>query len=64
MSGPSDTPSAPHTPVLLRPLLAAVAPVSGRWLDGTFGAGGYSRRLLEAGAERVTGIDRDPSALL
>lgn len=51
---------APHIPVLLRPLLEAVAPVSGVWLDGTFGAGGYSRGLLEAGAEKVIGVDRDP----
>jgi 16S rRNA (cytosine1402-N4)-methyltransferase len=62
MSGPSDTPSAPHTPVLLRPLLAAVAPVSGRWLDGTFGAGGYTRGLLDAGAAQVVAVDRDPLA--
>lgn len=53
----------PHIPVLLRPLLAAVAPVEGDWLDGTFGAGGYARGLLEAGAARVTGVDRDPLAL-
>jgi 16S rRNA (cytosine1402-N4)-methyltransferase len=53
----------PHIPVLLRPLLAAVAPVEGEWLDGTFGAGGYARGLLEAGAARVTGVDRDPLAL-
>lgn len=53
----------PHVPVLLRPLLAAVAPVSGVWLDGTFGAGGYSRGLLAAGADRVIGVDRDPLAL-
>jgi 16S rRNA (cytosine1402-N4)-methyltransferase len=53
----------PHIPVLLRPLLAAVAPVGGVWLDGTFGAGGYARGLLEAGAERVIGVDRDPLAL-
>ncbi|MBL3567169.1 16S rRNA (cytosine(1402)-N(4))-methyltransferase RsmH [Rhodovulum sulfidophilum] len=52
---------SPHIPVLLRPLLEAVAPVSGLWLDGTFGAGGYSRGLLEAGADRVIGVDRDPS---
>ncbi len=52
----------PHTPVLLDPLLAAVAPVSGVWCDGTFGAGGYSRGLLAAGAARVIGIDRDPLA--
>ncbi len=54
---------SPHVPVLLRPLLAAVAPVSGTWLDGTFGAGGYARGLLAAGADRVIGIDRDPLAL-
>ena len=30
---------APHIPVLLRPLLQACAPVTGRWLDGTFGQG-------------------------
>jgi len=53
---------APHIPVLLRPLLKAVAPVSGTWLDGTFGAGGYTRGLLEAGAERVVAVDRDPLA--
>jgi 16S rRNA (cytosine1402-N4)-methyltransferase len=52
-----------HVPVLLGPLLAAVAPVRGIWLDGTFGAGGYARGLLEAGAERFIGIDRDPDAL-
>ncbi len=51
-----------HIPVLLRPLLAAVAPVSGVWLDGTFGAGGYTRGLLAAGADRVIGVDRDPLA--
>ncbi len=53
----------PHLPVLLRPILAAVAPVEGVWLDGTFGAGGYSRALLEAGAARVIAIDRDPRVL-
>lgn len=52
----------PHVPVLLEPLLDAVAPVSGVWIDGTLGAGGYTRGLLEAGAERVIGIDRDPLA--
>ncbi len=52
-----------HIPVLLAPLLAAVAPVTGRWLDGTFGAGGYARALLAAGADHVIGVDRDPLAL-
>ncbi len=50
----------PHIPVLLRPLLETVSPVEGRWLDGTFGAGGYARGLLDAGAEEVIGVDRDP----
>lgn len=52
---------APHIPVLLNPLLAAVAPVTGVWVDGTFGAGGYARGLLDAGAAQVIGIDRDPA---
>lgn len=51
----------PHLPVLLGPLLRAVAPVDGTWVDGTFGAGGYARGLLMQGAGRVIGIDRDPS---
>ena len=38
---------------------AALA-IEGHWLDGTFGAGGYARALLAAGADRVTGVDRDP----
>ncbi len=64
MLAPSDPSArAPHIPVLLRPLLEAVAPVGGLWLDGTFGAGGYARGLLEAGAAQVIGVDRDPLAL-
>ncbi|CAM3613092.1 16S rRNA (cytosine(1402)-N(4))-methyltransferase RsmH [Phaeobacter inhibens] len=62
MTTDRPTSTGPHVPVLLRPLLKAVAPVSGRWLDGTFGAGGYSRGLLEAGADHVIGVDRDPLA--
>ena len=58
----ASNPSAPHTPVLLRPILNAVAPVEGVWLDGTFGAGGYTRGFLEAGAARVIAVDRDPLA--
>lgn len=51
----------PHLPVLLGPLLRAVAPVDGIWVDGTFGAGGYARGLLAQGADQVIGIDRDPA---
>ncbi len=54
--------ASPHIPVLLGPLLAGVAPVTGVWADGTFGAGGYTRGLLDAGADRVIAIDRDPLA--
>lgn len=53
--------AAPHVPVLLTRILRHCAPVRGVWIDGTFGAGGYARGLLEAGAERVVGIDRDPA---
>jgi len=53
--------SAPHVPVLLAEVLGALAPLDGaRIVDGTFGAGGYSRAMLEAGAS-VVAIDRDPS---
>jgi 16S rRNA (cytosine1402-N4)-methyltransferase len=52
---------APHVPVLLQEVLSALAPLDGAHIvDGTFGAGGYSRALLAAGAN-VTGIDRDPN---
>ncbi|WP_424971135.1 16S rRNA (cytosine(1402)-N(4))-methyltransferase RsmH [Dinoroseobacter sp. S76] len=57
---PSD---APHIPVLLGPILSHCAPITGTWLDGTFGAGGYGRALLEAGAEGLIGVDQDPLAL-
>ena len=52
--------TSPHIPVLLDAIIKACAPISGVWLDGTFGAGGYARGLLEAGADRVIGVDRDP----
>jgi 16S rRNA (cytosine1402-N4)-methyltransferase len=55
--------SAPHVPVLLDEVIAALAPQRAEThVDGTFGAGGYSRALLAAGA-RVVGIDRDPDAV-
>ena len=53
--------NVPHVPVLLAEVLEALAPLPGSHIvDGTFGAGGYSRALLEAGAT-VTAIDRDPN---
>ncbi|HZZ32498.1 MAG TPA: 16S rRNA (cytosine(1402)-N(4))-methyltransferase RsmH [Phenylobacterium sp.] len=54
--------SAPHIPVLLNEVVDAMQPAAGKTLvDGTFGAGGYSRALLARGAA-VIGFDRDPSA--
>ena len=57
------TPAAPHTPVLLDEVIAALAPQPGDIVvDATFGAGGYTRRLLDAGAT-VHAFDRDPDAI-
>ena len=57
-----DDPSPRISPFCCARILDAVAPVQGVWLDGTFGAGGYTRGLLEAGAEKVIAVDRDPLA--
>ncbi|WP_375649677.1 16S rRNA (cytosine(1402)-N(4))-methyltransferase RsmH [Bartonella sp. OT172YNZD] len=52
-----------HIPVLLQPVLAGFMPLVGaKVIDGTFGAGGYTRALLKAGAE-VIALDRDPHAI-
>ena len=57
------TPAALHTPVLLDEIVAALNPQPGDVLvDATFGAGGYTRRLLDAGAT-VHAFDRDPDAI-
>ena len=54
---------AGHVPVLLPKVVEYLAPRPGEVIiDGTFGAGGYSRALLEAGAN-VLAIDRDPNAI-
>ena len=53
----------PHIPVLLDEVLAALAPQHGSVIvDATFGAGGYTRALLAAGAT-VHAFDRDPDAI-
>jgi 16S rRNA (cytosine1402-N4)-methyltransferase len=57
------SPEGPHQPVMLAEVLEALAPLEGaRFVDGTFGAGGYSHGLLAAGAS-VVAIDRDPGVL-
>ncbi|MCB2077447.1 MAG: 16S rRNA (cytosine(1402)-N(4))-methyltransferase RsmH [Novosphingobium sp.] len=54
---------APHIPVLLEEVIEALAPQPGSVIvDATFGAGGYTRALLEAGAT-VHAFDRDPDAI-
>ncbi len=68
-----ETPSAPapsrtgdpstHVPVMVDAIVEALAPRDDAlYVDGTFGAGGYSRALLEAAHCRVVAIDRDPDA--
>ncbi|MEO0908968.1 MAG: 16S rRNA (cytosine(1402)-N(4))-methyltransferase RsmH [Pseudomonadota bacterium] len=52
-----------HIPVMLNEVLAVLKPTSGQsFIDGTFGAGGYSSAILDTGAS-VIGIDRDPDAI-
>ncbi|UYY78684.1 16S rRNA (cytosine(1402)-N(4))-methyltransferase RsmH [Sphingomonas sp. R1] len=54
---------APHIPVLLDEVLDALAIQSGEiHVDGTFGAGGYTRAMLDAGGT-VVAFDRDPTAI-
>ena len=53
-----------HLPVMLKEVLAMLAPKDGEhYVDGTFGGGGYTRAILEAADCRVLGIDRDPDAI-
>ena len=56
--------TTPHIPVMLDEVVEALAPCSGAvYVDATFGAGGYSRALLETADCKVWGIDRDPLAV-
>ena len=60
-----DDDSQRHIPVLLEEVIVALD-LSGpkAVIDGTFGAGGYTRAILERGAgSRVMAIDRDPDAI-
>lgn len=63
MTAPAAPFAAPHVPVLLDEVIAALDPQPGDVIvDATFGAGGYTRALLDRGAT-VHAFDRDPSAI-
>jgi len=56
--------TAPHVPVLVGEVIEALAlQESSTVVDGTFGAGGYTKAILAWGAGRVIGFDRDPDAI-
>ena len=56
--------TAPHVPVLVGEVVAALALHEGAIVvDGTFGAGGYTKAILAWGAGRVIAFDRDPDAI-
>ena len=58
------SPAPDHVPVLADAVVHALAIAPGETVvDGTFGAGGYTRAMLAAGVGRVIGIDRDPNAI-
>jgi len=55
---------ARHVPVLVRSAVSQLnARSGGVYIDGTFGAGGYTRAILETAGTTVIGIDRDQSAI-
>ena len=63
MSQPA-TEKTPHVPVMLAEVLDALQPVDdGIYVDGTLGAGGYTRAILDAARCQVVAIDRDPEAI-
>lgn len=55
--------AAPHYPVMLKEVLEALdVKDGGVYVDGTMGAGGYSRAILDAANCELVGVDRDPLA--
>ncbi len=61
---PAAASPSSHIPVLLDEVLDALAIASGEThVDGTFGAGGYTRAMLDKGAAHVYAFDRDPEAI-
>jgi 16S rRNA (cytosine1402-N4)-methyltransferase len=57
--------AARHIPVLARQAIEMLRPHDGGvYVDATFGAGGYSRAILDIAGTRIVGIDRDRSAIM
>lgn len=55
---------AKHIPVLLKEVVEAISPIdNGVYVDGTFGAGGYTSAILDTANCTVIAIDRDPNAI-
>src|SRR5574342_96148 len=57
---------SPHKPVLYKEIIHALQPrTGGRYVDGTLGAGGHARGILEASAPdgQLLGLDVDPQAV-
>jgi 16S rRNA (cytosine1402-N4)-methyltransferase len=64
MSPAAPAAEARHAPVLLAEVMDALAVAPGEThVDGTFGAGGYTRAMLGSGAARIFAFDRDPLAI-
>ena len=57
-------PMSAHIPVMLNEVIGLLAPRDGgRYLDATFGGGGYAEAILGAAACTLWAIDRDPDAI-
>jgi 16S rRNA (cytosine1402-N4)-methyltransferase len=57
-------PISAHVPVMLSEVIELLTPhVNGRYLDGTFGGGGYAEAILAAATCTLWAIDRDPDAI-
>ncbi|MBB4212246.1 16S rRNA (cytosine1402-N4)-methyltransferase [Rhodothalassium salexigens DSM 2132] len=63
-AGPDAPTGGPHVPVMLDSVLKALSPQDGQVIvDATFGAGGYTRAVLDAARTHVLAFDRDPTAI-
>lgn len=63
-SGGTSDATIRHIPVLLNEVIDAISPQAGGiYVDGTFGAGGYAKALLQTPDTKLFAIDRDPDAI-